>query len=483
MGRSSSAEAYSRACRAWDLREQGLSYSAISQEIGISSARLSQIFKSSDPRDRVDPALVIEKARFLKQESRGELGPMQLRALLVQEFGSELGSDICSERSLGYATADLVVHSQTRCDSRDCFQENHPSTALHTFEFDTKALVFPDGRRVEVLTCTDIVSHAAWAERLTGAGSVTWALSRCFQALGVPRILQADNGFGWHNPSRTQLSNAAKFSFQSGVKRFHLVPQGEAWRNGHVERFNGSLGRKWSSDSKKGIDSFEEFDQWLNNWLLYYNTIKPHDMLNTRNEAGKRSFAKGSRRSPVQAGALYSHLPVVAADKKSYRNPVVTYSPDLHGGVFSYHRLVTTSGVLAVGAPIMMFKLQSSGHYARVDLHMSDGSGEVWADRRIVGTFTHSMSGHYQDSGDLIPLVYTGYVARSYQIDDQESEDFLARRLRHGKFGYLVPRPYEYDHSTGYVIDARTGEVVWTKDCVYGIDHLHEYLGESQYAA
>jgi len=95
------------------------------------------------------------------------------------------------------------------------------------------------------LNCVDIVPHAAAIEIAPDQTetTLTGALIRLWERLGVPRRLQLDNGKPFLLGSAS-LGEIVRVSLHQGATPV-FIPQGEPWRNGTCEQFNDTFDKRF----------------------------------------------------------------------------------------------------------------------------------------------------------------------------------------------------------------------------------------------
>jgi putative transposase len=95
------------------------------------------------------------------------------------------------------------------------------------------------------LNCVDVAPHAAAIEIAPdqSEATLTGALIRLWQRLGVPRRLQLDNGTPFLLGSAS-LGEIARVTLHQGVTPV-FIPQGEPWRNGTCEQFNDTFDKRF----------------------------------------------------------------------------------------------------------------------------------------------------------------------------------------------------------------------------------------------
>lgn len=93
--------------------------------------------------------------------------------------------------------------------------------------------------------CVDVNPHAAAIEIAADQreATLTGALIRLWERLGVPRRLQLDNGKPFVLGSAA-LGEIVRVSLHQGATPV-FIPQGEPWRNGVVEQFNDTFDKRF----------------------------------------------------------------------------------------------------------------------------------------------------------------------------------------------------------------------------------------------
>lgn len=137
-------------------------------------------------------------------------------------------------------------------------------------EVDT-VVRFVDGVKRYILTGIDIEKRTAFATAYTNHGSRSAAdfLSKTRQVLPLcPKNVQTDNGseFALHFHQAVE---------ETGL-HFNTHPRSPK-ENAHVERFNRSLNEEFLVYHRSLLrDNVPEFNKKLIDWLIWYNTRRPH---------------------------------------------------------------------------------------------------------------------------------------------------------------------------------------------------------------
>ena len=131
---------------------------------------------------------------------------------------------------------------------------------------------FIDGTKRYVLTGIDTEKRTAFAAAYTNHGSKSASdfLEKTRMVLpDCPDSLQTDNGseFALH------FSQAVK---EQRLTHFHTYPRSPKM-NAHVERFNRTLDEEFLKRHRALLrDNVAEFNNALVDWLLWYNSERPH---------------------------------------------------------------------------------------------------------------------------------------------------------------------------------------------------------------
>ena len=215
------------------------------------------------------------------------LGKEKIHALLVQEgyVGSisTIGRVLkdLKERGLVSNTVKVSVSGKTgrmieRKPTKIKTKLRRPQS-VRVLELDT-IVRFIDGTKRYILTAIDTETRTAFAGVYTNHGSQSAAdfLKRCLLVLpGCPTHIQTDNG-----------SEFAKYFHETAIKlkltHYHTYPRSPKL-NAHVERFNRTLQEEWIIYHRAVLrDDVSKANELLVEYLLWYNTRRPHHALGLR---------------------------------------------------------------------------------------------------------------------------------------------------------------------------------------------------------
>lgn len=130
------------------------------------------------------------------------------------------------------------------------------------------------GRYYYFLTAVDIVSKQAWVKLVPSLKSI-------HAAAFLKEVIQAS----WHKIHTIQTDNGSEFElfFEEAVKEAGLI---HLWNypkspksTAYVERFNWTIQDEFIFDAEDYLLYPEEFKVKLAEWLVWYNTQRPHQSL------------------------------------------------------------------------------------------------------------------------------------------------------------------------------------------------------------
>jgi transcriptional regulator with XRE-family HTH domain len=194
------------------LRNEGSSYRAIARQVGVSHSYVQQVCNGSIPMATRNPQEYLDQA-LTEREDYGECA-MAIRYELKKQYpGEKIPAESTIHTHL--KAHNRVSHALHRTNKyRPWWMEDRPNQPGEMFQIDTLKLKPLNGKAFEVFTVYDVVSRAGWVEIVPSQSSYVWALSRAFQALGVPKAIQCDNGFGFVCGERYQLCHLAQYAFE-----------------------------------------------------------------------------------------------------------------------------------------------------------------------------------------------------------------------------------------------------------------------------
>jgi putative transposase len=116
------------------------------------------------------------------------------------------------------------------------------SNQVHQVDLVDPRYLKGDKTRYYFLVCRDVFDHAVYIEFLASHSSdaILAFLTHAWQCLGIPTLVQFDNGrefCGWGKSARS-LSRVIRFCLRLDVEVL-FIPPGQPCYNGAVEQFNG----------------------------------------------------------------------------------------------------------------------------------------------------------------------------------------------------------------------------------------------------
>lgn len=143
----------------------------------------------------------------------------------------------------------------------------HPN---HVWSYDFMGTRTRDGAPIRILNVVDEYTRVALGSRVArsiGAGDVIAELEQLFEEHGRPQVLRSDNG-------REFVADSLQAWLAEQGVQTAFIEKGSPQQNAFVERFNGTM--------RDELLNGEEFDNLLearvviSNWLVEYNTLRPH---------------------------------------------------------------------------------------------------------------------------------------------------------------------------------------------------------------
>lgn len=208
-------------------------------------------------------------------------GPKKLKALLENKYPTV---NWPSKTTIGNLLVKngLVIPRKIRkrlAQKTDPLVECQNSNDLWCIDFKGWHLT-RDGYRFDPLTLTD--SHSRYILACVKLHQNTtdhvWGiLERCFRDFGLPKFLRSDNGPPFATSSPGRLSRLSVNLIKAGVTPEWIEP-GEPQQNGRHERMHGVLEQEYMIPNL----CLEEQKLKLNEFVDYYNNIRPHEALNQK---------------------------------------------------------------------------------------------------------------------------------------------------------------------------------------------------------
>jgi hypothetical protein len=243
----------------------------------------SLVPKSTRPNNlrvmTVDPKFV----EFIKlfRESYGNVSKYKLK-IFVDEYAKEIGVKTVSVSLIGKVIKRKHFFYETRTKAkRKKFRllspriKRSPKEILPGYIEMDSIIIYFFGRRYCFSTIIDIVTKFAWCKLIPTLSSShsKQALIEFRDLYNHPvRIVQTDNGSEF----------LGEFNFyveQQNIKHEFIYPRSPKI-NGVVERFNRTIQEEFLTRQGEIVYNKNLFNQKLTNYLIWYNTKRPHQALN-----------------------------------------------------------------------------------------------------------------------------------------------------------------------------------------------------------
>lgn len=140
----------------------------------------------------------------------------------------------------------------------------------HVWSYDFMSGRTRDGASLRILNVVDEYTRVALGCRVArsiGASDVRLELERLFAKHGRPQVLRSDNG------REFIAASLGAWLAEQGVKTA-FIEKGSPQQNPFVERFNGTMRDELLNGEE--FDSLLEARVLIAEWLLEYNTLRPH---------------------------------------------------------------------------------------------------------------------------------------------------------------------------------------------------------------
>jgi putative transposase len=149
-----------------------------------------------------------------------------------------------------------------------------PAAANVCWSLDFTSDVLTDGRRFRTLNVLDDYNRELLGVEIDfslPAARVVQVLTRLVESYGRPAQLRTDNGPEFISTRLSEWCEA------QGIV-LHWIQPGKPTQNAYIERFNGSFRRELLDAHL--FRSLAHVRQLVDEWMLEYNTQRPHQALN-----------------------------------------------------------------------------------------------------------------------------------------------------------------------------------------------------------
>jgi transposase InsO family protein len=225
-----------------------------------------------------------QRKRITKlREEHLRWGKMKLRHLYFKEYGEEISSwkiqKVIEEDNLYYDVLHKEKQKQRRIQARTNpkkriseFVKEHK--VHHLWHVDTVVLTLPTGGYRYMLTAIDDLSKLAYARLYTTHSSRQAAdfLQRLhYLTEGEIINLHHDNGSEFEKDFARACEQLSLPQWYSRVR----TPKD----NAVLERFNRTIQEEFVDMAYSGVEDLKAFNLELTEWLVEYNSIRPHQAL------------------------------------------------------------------------------------------------------------------------------------------------------------------------------------------------------------
>ena len=141
-------------------------------------------------------------------------------------------------------------------------------------EIDT-IVRFTNGLKRYIVTAVDTYGRPAfaWCYCRPDSGNARDFFQKLQTALPFSTVaVQTDNGSEFHKHFMTYLQ-------EEKITHYWNYP-GRPYRNGHIEKFNRTIQEEFIDQHEIWLNEPNEFNRKLMDWLVWYNTERPHWSLN-----------------------------------------------------------------------------------------------------------------------------------------------------------------------------------------------------------
>ncbi len=259
----------------------------IYKESGYKTSSLNpgtQARKNNNKRE-IHP-LILKEIKRLRLEVCPNMGKAKVK-IFLDTFCQKNNLPIYSESKIGRIIKDKKIYHHRRKVYHNGRvkivkkekklrkpKEFKPKEAGDLIEIDT-VVRFEMGLKRYIITAVDVLGRPAFAYCYNRANSAN--ARDFFQKLKqvMPfniRAVQTDNGSEFHKYFRDYLK-------EQNITHYWNYP-GRPYRQGHIEKFNRTIQEEFIDQHEMYLDDINEFNKKMIDWLLWYNTKRPHWSLN-----------------------------------------------------------------------------------------------------------------------------------------------------------------------------------------------------------
>ena len=248
-----------------------------------------EALKGHSKRPKFSPNEIDEEIIDLAEEIRGddEIGGHHVAQIMRNQHGIKIaGSTICNhfrKRGISKIYAFKKVNRHTKRYAKE--------NPLERAQTDTSWSGFENnyGNRLYFIPVIDDCTRMVTVHVADSKGSLdaVEGFRKFCKEIGIPEVIQTDNGVEFTNKyiseKNIRREKEAKISaFEQEVAdlkiRHFKIAKGTPELNGKVERFNRTIKKAMQNRLWNGVTLFEA-QKIVDQWVEWYNKIKPHSSL------------------------------------------------------------------------------------------------------------------------------------------------------------------------------------------------------------
>jgi transposase InsO family protein len=239
-----------------------------------------------------------------------------------------------------------------------------------------------DGSHAKALTGVDDHSRFCVSARLMPTErtrAVCDGLAAALRTYGCPEQILTDNGKVFtgrfnHPPVEVLFDRICR---ENGVEHLLTAPRSPT-TTGKIERFHRTL--RLEFDTRRVFASLRAAQAALNEWVVEYNTARPHQSL------GGATPAEKFHRSPADATGEAAAQPLIGLELGAVRIDRIDRT-----GAGWVSRRVAVNGVISVGWQQICVGAAHSGE--SVDVHVTDQLLQIWSGSELIKTVARTRPG------------------------------------------------------------------------------------------
>ena len=173
------------------------------------------------------------------------------------------------------------------------------SNDVHQLDLISPRYIEGDSSKIYFVVVKDIFDKSAHIQMVTDrqAQTIVESLVEAWQLIGIPKVLQVDNGWEFQGSARWPRSFGKVICLCLRLKvELTFIPEGMAWRNGSVENLNGQFDRLFVKALKFKNQAHIRLELKVLNEAV--NTQHVHEALGFKTSQQYRRGKKIKRLSP-----------------------------------------------------------------------------------------------------------------------------------------------------------------------------------------